>query len=117
MKPIVAVAPPAPATTGTLAVDVAAAGARVVLDGVDAPTALLAAGVAVRPGPHELVVFAPGRKPQHRVVQVVAGERQSVGVELAPAARRDKPPVPPRAEPPKRPLDHDYVLDESGQPK
>jgi hypothetical protein len=88
--------------TGTLVIQVSPFGAAVTIDGEPAGSAPLAP-LDLRPGPHEVLVEAPGCEPLQRSVTIEGGERTQLAIEL-----RAVPPGPaatpePQPEPPPRP--------------
>lgn len=72
------VAAPVAPVTGTLVVEVTPPTATRALDGVDVPPG----PITTSPGAHELSLSAPGFVPLKRTVEVVAGERSTLVLEL-----------------------------------
>jgi serine/threonine-protein kinase len=83
-----------------LLVDVDAPNARLIIDGTTQPPGVMRVAVA-RAGTHTLVVVAPGRQSERRIVEIRAGETLALSVQLRRPLRR-----PPR---------HDYIIDSSGR--
>jgi hypothetical protein len=79
------------AKVGTLAIEVDAPGADVLIDGTLAGRAPLAEAVFLDPGEHTVTVRFPGRPDAMRAVTLVAGGSQAVSIKVLP---REPPPVP-----------------------
>ncbi|APR75960.1 Hypothetical protein A7982_01307 [Minicystis rosea] len=75
-----------------IAVSSAPPGLKVIRDGQESPAAALGAPMALEPGPHEVIVSAPGHRTETRSVSLEEGKSTNLEISLTP----DLPPAPAR---------------------